>query len=253
MSLAAVLHDVSAVIFPPQCLGCAEIIDQVDGRIFCPSCEAKIHFITGSICHVCGTTFPDSPADNHLCGDCLEKKPHFASARAIFSYEDVILNSIHQFKYKSNLPVGEMLACLMADFSFPDIDFADYSLMMPVPLHIKRLRERGFNQSLILARAIGSKQKIAVNFSVLKRHKYTLTQTGYHKQERKENIKGAFEVTDSKKIAGRNILLIDDVYTTGATVNECAKILIKAGAQKVSVLTLARVLPHHFHSRSSDE
>ncbi|MGB5218102.1 MAG: ComF family protein [Smithella sp.] len=246
MSLAEVLHDVSAVIFPPQCLGCSEIIDQGDGRIFCPSCEAKIHFITGSICHICGTTFPDSPADNHLCGECLENKPHFSCARAIFSYEDVILNSIHQFKYKNDISIGEMLASFMADFSFPDIDFTDYSLMVPVPLHIKRLRERGFNQSLILARAIGRKQQIPVNFSLLKRHKYTLTQTGYHKQERKQNIRGAFEVTDSKKITGRNILLIDDVYTTGATVNECAQILIKAGAQKVSVLTLARVLPHHF-------
>ena len=246
MSLAEVLHDLSAVIFPPQCLGCAEIIDQGDGRIFCPSCESRIHFITGSICHICGTTFPDSPADNHLCGECLEKKPHFSHARAIFSYEDVILNSIHQFKYKNDISTGEMLASFMADFSFPDIDFSDYSLMMPVPLHIKRLRERGFNQSLILARAIGRKKHIPVNFSLLKRHKYTLTQTGYHKQERKQNIRGAFEVTDSKKITGSNILLIDDVYTTGATVNECAKILMKAGAQKVSVLTLARVLPHHY-------
>ena len=246
MNLAEDLHDLSAVLFPPQCLGCAEIIDQVDGRIFCLSCEARIHFIAGSICHICGTTFPDSPADNHLCGECLDKKPYFFRARAIFSYDDVILNSIHQFKYKNNISMGEILAAFMADFSFPDINFSDYSLMMPVPLHIKRLRERGFNQSLILARAIGKKKQIPVNFSLLKRHKYTLTQTGYHKQERKQNIRGAFEVTDIKKITGRNILLIDDVYTTGATVNECAKILIKAGAQMVSVLTLARVLPHHY-------
>ena len=130
----------------------------------------------------------------------------------------------------------------MADFSFPDFDFTDYSLIIPVPLHIKKLRERGFNQSLILADAIGKKWQIPVNFSLLKRHKFTLTQTGLNKKEREQNIKGAFEVSDKEKIAGRNIILIDDVYTTGATINECAKILIKAGAQKVAVLTLARVL-----------
>lgn len=244
MNRAGILHDLSEIIFPPQCLGCAEILHRSNGHIFCPSCEEQIHLLTGSICRICGTTFPDSPAESHLCADCLETKPYFSCARAIFSYDDAILNSIHQFKYKSNLSVGAILSDFMAGFSFPDIDFADYSLIIPVPLHIKRLRERGFNQSLILARAIGAKNQIPADFSLLKRHKFTLTQTGSNKKERKQNIKGAFEVTDKKIIAGKNILLIDDVYTTGATVNECAKTLIKAGAQRVSVLTLARVLTH---------
>ncbi len=244
MSRAGIFHDLSEIIFPPQCLGCAEILHRSNGHIFCPDCEEKITFITGSICDICGTTFPDSPDQNHLCGDCLKTKPYFSCARAIFSYDDAILNSIHQFKYKSDLSVGEILSDFMAGFSFPDIDFADYSLIIPVPLHIKRLRERGFNQSLILARAIGEKHQIPVDFSLLKRHKFILTQTGSNKKERKQNIKGAFEVTDKKKISGKSIILIDDVYTTGATVNECAKTLMKAGAQKVSVLTLARVLTH---------
>lgn len=244
MSLAEVLNDLSEVIFPPQCLGCAEIMHPFNGQIFCPACEEKINFITGSICNLCGTTFPDSPAESHLCGDCLEKKPYFSYARAIFKYEDIILNAIHQFKYKNNISTGEILAYFMAGFSFPDIDFTDYSLIIPVPLHIRRLRERGFNQSLILARAIGEKQQIPVDFSLLKRHKFTLTQTGSNKKERTQNIKGAFEVSDQKKISGKNIILIDDVYTTGATVNECAKTMIKAGARKVAILTLARVLHH---------
>ncbi|ESP62901.1 Competence protein F, phosphoribosyltransferase domain, protein YhgH [Smithella sp. ME-1] len=135
------------------------------------------------------------------------------------------------------------MSSLMADFSFPDIDFTDYSLIIPVPLHIKRLRERGFNQSLILARAIGKKRQIPVNFSLLKRRKFTTTQTGSNRNERKQNIKGAFEVSDKNKIKGENVILIDDVYTTGATVNECAKTLIEAGVRKISALTLARVLP----------
>jgi ComF family protein len=130
----------------------------------------------------------------------------------------------------------------MADFSFPDLEFRDYSLIIPVPLHIKKLRKRGFNQSIILANSLGKKWQIPINFSLLKRSKFTLTQTGLDKKERERNIKGAFEVKDKTKIAGRNIILIDDVYTTGATLNECAKKLIKAGAQKVAVLTLARVL-----------
>jgi ComF family protein len=130
----------------------------------------------------------------------------------------------------------------MADFSFPDLESRDYSLIIPVPLHIKKLRKRGFNQSIILADPLGKKWQIPVNFSLLKRSKFTLSQTGLDKKERERNIKGAFEVRDKEKIAGRNIILIDDVYTTGATLNECAKTLTKAGAKKVAVLTLARVL-----------
>ncbi len=242
MTLSQSLNDINEVIFPPQCLGCTEILHPESGQIFCPACSDQIKFIAGGICHICGTTYPNSPAEGHLCGDCLENKTYFSYARAIFSYESFILNAIHQFKYKRDLSIGEILASFMAGYSFPDIDFTDYSLIIPVPLHIKRLRKRGFNQSLVLARAVEHKRQIPVNFSVLKRHKFTLTQTGSNRNERKENIKGAFEVTDKKKIDGKNIILIDDVYTTGATINECAKTLIKAGAQKVAVLTLARVL-----------
>ena len=242
MTLSEALNDFSEVVFPAQCLGCAEILHPFTGQMFCSACSDKINFINGCMCPICGTTFSDSPAENHLCGDCLEKRPYFSFARAVFSYEDIILNAIHHFKYNRNISIGEMLASFMADFSFPDIDFKDYSLIMPVPLHIKRLRERGFNQSLILARALGEKQQIPVIFSVLKKHKFTLTQTGSNKKERKQNIKGAFEVSSKKEISGKNIILVDDVYTTGATANECAKTLIKAGAQKVAVLTLARVL-----------
>jgi ComF family protein len=241
------LNDVSDVIFPPRCLGCGEIFHPLNRKVFCPACEEEVKFITGSLCPVCGTTFSDSPAGSHLCGDCLENEPYFSRARAVFSYETIILDVIHQFKYGSNISVGALLASLMADFSFPDVDFSDHSLIIPVPLHIKRLRQRGFNQSLLLARALAKKWQIPVNFSLLKRHKFTLTQTGLHKTDRKQNIKGVFEVSDKKNIADKNVILVDDVYTTGATINECAKTLTKAGAQKVTVLTLARVLQSYTH------
>ena len=241
------LNDVSDVIFPPKCLGCGEIFHPLTRQVFCPVCKEKIKFITDNLCPVCGTTFSDSPAKSHLCGNCMENKTYFSCARAVVSYETIILHAIHQFKYGNNISVGALLASFMADFSFPDVDFTDYSLIIPVPLHIKRLRQRGFNQSLILAQALAKKWQIPVNFSLLKRHKFTLTQTGLNKTERKQNIKGVFEVSNKKKIAGKNVILVDDVYTTGATINECAKTLIKAGAQKVTVLTLARVLQSYTH------
>lgn len=130
----------------------------------------------------------------------------------------------------------------MAGFDFADIDLGTYDAIVPVPLHIKRLRERGFNQSLILARALGKKYSMDVDFSLLKRRKFTLTQTGLDKKEREKNISGAFVAVLPERIQNRNLILIDDVYTTGATINECAKTLVKAGASQVAVLTLARVL-----------
>jgi len=242
VSLNEALCEIADVIFPPRCLGCSEILPNLYLQIFCPACREKIRFITGSLCPICGMAFFDSPASNHLCGNCLENKPYFSLARAVASYETLILDAIHQFKYGHNISTGTALASFMAEFCFPDFDFTDYSLILPVPLHIRRLRERGFNQALILAKAIGKKYSIPVNFSLLKRRKFTLTQTGLDKKEREKNIRGAFAVTDNAKTEGKNIILIDDVYTTGATINQCAKTLIKAGAGKVAVLTLVRVL-----------
>lgn len=242
MIINEVLNNISDIIFPPQCISCAAILQPITEKVFCSKCREKIKFLTDSLCPVCGIMFFNSPSAGHLCGNCLEKKPYFSCARAVAGYETIILNAIHQFKYSRDLSIGVLLASLMADFFFPDLEFRDYSLIIPVPLHIKKLRKRGFNQSIILADAVGKKWQIPINFSLLKRRKFTLTQTGLDKKERERNIKGAFEVRDKEKIAGRNIILIDDVYTTGATLNECAKILIKAGAQKVAVLTLARVL-----------
>ena len=242
MSLNETLRDITDVIFPPRCLGCAEVLTHLHLQTFCASCRGKIRFINGSHCPICGMGFFDSPAPDHLCGNCLEKKPSFSLARAVTSYETLILDAIHQFKYGRDISTGAALASFMAEFDFPEFDFTDYSVIIPVPLHIGRLRERGFNQALILAKALGKKHSIPVNFSLLKRNKSTLTQTGLDKIQREKNIRAAFTVTDNAKAKGKNIILIDDVYTTGATIDQCAKTLIKAGAGKVAVLTLARVL-----------
>ena len=242
MILNDILNNISNIIFPPQCISCATILQPSKEKVFCPTCRKQIKYLTRSLCPICGMAFFDSPSENHLCGNCLEKKPYFSYARAVASYETIILDTIHKFKYGRDLAIGSALASFLADYPFPDFDFQSYSLLFPVPLHIKKLRERGFNQSLILANALGKKRRVDVNFSLLKRRKFTLTQTGLNKKERQQNIKGAFEVKDKKKVAGKNIILIDDVYTTGATLNECAKTLRKAGAHQVAVLTLARVL-----------
>lgn len=242
MIISDFFHDISDTLFPPLCLSCSEVLSTFPQEVFCPKCRGQITFLTGSCCPVCGMIFPDSPAGNHLCGVCLENKPWFTTARTVTAYDGVILEAIHQFKYGHNITTGACLARLFAAFNFPDLDFGSFDALVPVPLHTKRLRERGFNQSLILARALGNKYGMPVDFSLLKRRKFTLTQTGLDKKDREKNISGAFAAGSPEKINGKNLILVDDVYTTGATVNECAKTLIKAGAEQVAVLTLARVL-----------
>jgi ComF family protein len=235
-------HNISDALFPPLCLSCSGVLQSELTKVFCPDCHCQITFLTGSCCPICGIVFPDSPAGHHLCGSCLENRPYFTYARAAVAYEGIILDAIHQFKYGRNTTTGDALACFLADFDFADMDWSHFDVIIPVPLHIKRLRGRGFNQSLILAYALGKKHGIDVDFSLLKRRKLTLTQTGLDKKEREKNISGAFIAGNPERIRGRNMILVDDVYTTGATINECAKTLVKAGVGQLAVLTLARVL-----------
>ncbi len=242
MIVADFLSEISDALFPPLCIACSDVLAIAEEKVFCRECRKRITYLTQSHCPVCGIIFPDSPAGNHLCGPCLENKPHYTFARAALAYDGIIHDAIHQFKYGRNLACGKALACLLSDFYFPDMDWNAYDIIIPVPLHIRRLRTRGFNQSLILAHALGKKHGLRVDFSLLKRSKLTLTQTGLDKKERENNIKRAFEVTSPDLIEAKNIILVDDVLTTGATINECAKTLKKAGARQVAAITLARVL-----------
>jgi ComF family protein len=118
----------------------------------------------------------------------------------------------------------------------------EYDVIMPVPLHVGRLRERGFNQSLLLARVIARKFPVEIDFMTLRRAVGTAPQTGLRKEDRAANVRGAFELGDRARVKGKKVLIIDDVYTTGSTVRECARILLKGGARSVGVLTLARAL-----------
>ena len=138
--------------------------------------------------------------------------------------------------------LGGILGRLMTEHDYSDFQISSYTLIMPVPLHIKRLRERAFNQSLILARAIAEKYAIPLDFISLKRHIYTQPQITLGKKDRQANVRGAFQVKNPENTAGGRILLVDDVYTTGSTLNECARVLVQNGAEEVAVLTLARAI-----------
>ena len=130
----------------------------------------------------------------------------------------------------------------MASYDYPDIDIRNFSLVMPVPLHSKRLRERGFNQAVILAREIAGMFTIPLDFLTLKRYIHTEPQIHLGKKERASNVRGAFNVTKQDRVRKQKIVLVDDVYTTGSTVKECCRVLMENNAEEVAVLTLARAV-----------
>ena len=240
--MRAVLTAFTELLFPTLCLSCGGVLSERREHPFCPDCYAGIRFITGPLCPVCGIPYPVEEGPDHVCGDCLLKKRHIGAARSLGVYESVLLDAIHAFKYGGNVTLGERLGRLMAQQDYPAFGIQDYSLILPVPLHPRRLRQRGFNQSVILAREISRCHGVAMDFRTLRRIVDTESQAGLKKEERRSNIRKAFSVTGPEQIRGRNILLVDDVYTTGSTLGECARTLLKEGAEAVGALTLARAI-----------
>ena len=230
------------LIFPPQCMMCGKRIEDGEEDGMCHGCLLQIPYISSPLCHRCGLPFLLETGSNHFCNDCLLSPPLFKTARALGKYEEGLKKVIALFKYEGKFNLGEGLGRLMARIPHTDLTMSSYDLFMPVPLHPKRLRERGFNQAVVLASQLSKRYQIPVDSMNLCRHRPTESQIHLSFNERRTNVKGAFGVNDKGKIKGKNILLIDDVYTSGATVNECAKVLIKAGAETVDVLTLARAV-----------
>jgi len=227
-------------IFPPRCLVCGELIEQNFAFPLCVNCRNEIHFLTSPLCPICGMPFPAGDGNDHLCSSCLTEKKPYAVARSVAKYDGTILTAIHLFKYQRKIGIGKVLGNIMADFVSGMWEMNAFDVIIPVPLHIKRLHERGFNQAVILARILAKRFKIKLDISSLTRTLRTPPQVGLGRKERLVNVKGAFSVANPNRVEGRRILLVDDVYTTGSTLSECSRVLLAAKAKAVAVLTMAR-------------
>ena len=224
------------IVFPPVCLLCGE---RSLKKGFCEGCGGLIEKerIASPICIVCGIPFPSSRGVDHACGRCEEERPSFISARSAFVFEGKVLDAIHKFKYGRDTSLAGPLAALVRGSHIPQSP----CLLVPVPLHPGRLRERGFNQSLLIARELSRITALPLAYNRLRRARDTGQQVGLKAAERKKNVSGAFTVDEPGFFKGKKLLLIDDVITTGATLNECAKVLKKAGAEVIA-LTVARAV-----------
>jgi len=219
-------------------------------RRLCRRCRQGIYPITPPLCPACGVMFESRTGADHYCGDCLEDSRFFRRARAALLYQATVPELIRRFKYKGKLqlaaPFGAVLFLAFRKYWADD----PVDLIIPVPLHPKRFRNRGFNQSYLLLRnwkqllkQQGSQlQPASIATNVLVRVKSTAPQAGLNRRERVRNIQHAFKVQLPERVRSKRILLVDDIFTTGATIDECARILLGSGAERVDVLTLARAV-----------
>ena len=227
------------LVLPPTCLACAE--PTTDAGTLCPKCWRGMRFITAPCCARCGR--PLGPLEGAICDDCDDHPPVFDRARAVFLYGGTGRKLIIAFKMNDRSYLAPRLAEWLHRAAAPLL--ADADLVAPVPLHRRRLFARRFNQSAILAQLVARRAGKAVAPDLLVRTRRTPRQVGLSSRERRCNPRGVFAVRRRRmaEVAGRRILLVDDVLTTGSTVSECVRALRRAGAAAVDVATLAQVPP----------
>lgn len=243
MKMNRYFNEVINFIFSANCRTCDTPFSSLKEKYICQRCFSKIDFVGPPYCDKCGKLLVESfsQIQRPLCRECQTAKRYFYQARGVGLYENILRESIHLLKFKKkkclHKPLGELMVNYLKEQQRDLIRQIDF--IVPVPLHRKRLKLRGFNQAELLAGYMGKQFNLPLNFE-LKRIRYTIPQMNLPREERLENIKEAFEVKNPDILVGKTLLLVDDIFTTGATVNECSQVLIKAGAKQVLVLTLAR-------------
>lgn len=234
------------LVFPLDCKICGKPIRESKGYSICEDCFKTIELIDKPYCVKCNKPLLISvdlfrQEQNIFCVDCKKKKYSFEFARSVGRYDGVLRECIHLFKYYGEKKLAKPLGKLLIDYLTKNEEFRELiDLIIPVPLHKNDLKERGFNQSVLLAKIIGNYFSIPVKEEVLIKKRLTPSQVNLSKKERDKNIFKAFFVNESKEVKEKNILILDDIFTTGSTVEECAKELKKAGTKNIFVLTLAR-------------
>lgn len=226
---------------PSQCLCCQSYLKEGEERI-CLDCLSKVDWISPPLCSICGTPFASTQVSNHPCGACVTKKKYFTMARALGYYEGTLKQAIHRWKYDGQVGLsplfGDWMAAKLPEYWDPEC----FDLIVPVPLHKQRLRKRGFNQALLLAKELSRRTGIPCGKRILRKERPTLPQVQLSGAQREKAVRKSFRILGREELRGKTILLVDDVYTTGATVNECSRVLLAAGACRIDVFTLAHAV-----------
>jgi len=229
-------------IYPESCQICAEARATPGQGFVCGQCREKIRWIEPPFCSRCGLPFQGDITSSFECANCRELELHFRCARSAAAARGVVLEAIHRYKYRRALWFEPFLADLLIGRAAPELGQENWDWIVPVPLHPVKRRQREFNQAERLAARLGQATRIPVQARLLKRRLPTDTQTRLSREKRAANVRAAFCLRRKQPLEGKRIVLVDDVFTTGATTNACARVLREAGAAEVCVWTVARGL-----------
>jgi len=227
-----------SLLYPPVCTTCGRSIRA--GQYLCDQCESKAVRIVAPFCQKCSEPFEGSITDTFTCANCAHRAIYFEAAVAAYRGRDIVRQIIHEFKYGRQIHLRHLVArWLHAALDDERLCGLRFDVIVPVPLHPARQRERGFNQACLLAELLSAQTSIPAK-PLLERTRYTTTQTALDRSERMENLHNAFRLRKNADVRGLRVLLVDDVLTTGSTLNECARVLKHAGAFSVHATTAAR-------------
>ncbi len=228
--------------YPETCQLCAGARATAGEGYVCAGCWQRVRFITPPFCERCGLPFPGDLTTPFECANCREMELHFSSARSAVVAKDPVLEVIHRYKYQRALWFEPFLADLLVRQARPALAGGEWDFLVPVPLHPAKRREREFNQAERLARPLAAATGIPLNTQWVRRVEPTRTQTLLSRPERAANVRRAFALRPGVRLPGARLVLVDDVFTTGATTSACAQVLLAAGAAQVCVWTVARGL-----------
>lgn len=227
-------------VYPPVCQICeTERAGAVDGFV-CHVCRKKVRWVTPPFCEKCGLPFEGEIGGSFDCANCCDMDFDFRFARSAVVANELVLDIIHRYKYSGGLWFEAFLANVLIERAVPALAAEKWDVIVPVPLHHAKEREREFNQTERLARHLGRATGLPVNVRLARRVKSTATQTLLGRRERAANVEAAFAVRAGGKLDGEKVVLLDDVLTTGATTSACARALREAGAGDICVWTVAR-------------
>ena len=230
------------LLYPENCQLCRDEPATAREGFVGPRCGRQVRFIERPFCERCGLPFAGDLTAPFECSNCREMELHFSAARSAVAARGVVLEAIHRYKYQRARWIEPFLAGLLLRAALPALRGQPWDVIVPVPLHPLKQREREFNQAEQLARCLGVAADIPVNKNLLRRVVSTSTQTRLTRQERVANVRGAFALCRGAGLDGERVILVDDVFTTGATTSACAETLMAAGAAEVCVWTVARGL-----------
>lgn len=233
--IGAGLRHLLDFVLPARCAGCGTIVETVHS--FCADCWKQIEFLGDGGCGTCGLPLEATDADQ--CAPCMAKPPRIRRTRAAVAYDDLSRGVAIRLKYGRKVALARTMAHYMAPL-IPPRD--DAPVLVPVPLHRRRLWQRGFNQSALVARELARKTGHDAQLGALRRVKQTPPLKGMSLLQRRKTVAGAFTVDRSAELRGKTVVLVDDVLTTGSTANACARALARAGAARVELVTWARVI-----------